>query len=153
MAVDRLNIVAHDTFQEIIDEANRPDSSIRVQTVVLDPAQLGQKTVTVVSQPLLSTRLGLKPQQATGGTILAGQDQPPVFTKPEEQKVAQIAWDVIRKNPEIQAAIVKAVEEQHRPVQMELEGVTEKPDIPGVVAKVADLVRRGKKSSVRPWSP
>ena len=157
MAVDRLNIVAHDRFQEIIDEANRPDSSIRVQTVLLDPAELGQKTVTVVSQPLLATKLGLKPQQATGGTILAGQDQPPVFTKPEEQKVAQIAWDVIRKmenqpqklpslshlkNPEIQAAIVKAVEEQHRPVQMELEGVTEKLDIPDVVAKVADLVNR-----------
>ena len=157
MAVDRLNIVAHDRFQEIIDEANRPDSSIRVQTVVLDPAELGQKTVTVVSQPLLATKLGLKPQQATGGTILAGQDQPPVFTKPEEQEVAQIAWDVIRKmenqpqklpslshlkNPEMQAAIVKAVEEQHRPVQMELEGVTEKLDIPDVVAKVADLVNR-----------
>jgi len=26
--VDRLNIVAHDKFQEIIDEANRPDSVI-----------------------------------------------------------------------------------------------------------------------------
>ena len=29
-AVDRLNIVAHDKFQEIIDEANRPDSPIRL---------------------------------------------------------------------------------------------------------------------------
>ena len=36
MAVDRLNIVAHDKFQEIIDEANRPDSAIRLQAVVLD---------------------------------------------------------------------------------------------------------------------
>ena len=36
-AVDRLNIVAHDKFQEIIDEANRPDSAIRLQQVVLDP--------------------------------------------------------------------------------------------------------------------
>ena len=35
-AVDRLNIVAHDSFQEIIDEANRPDSPIRLQAVVLD---------------------------------------------------------------------------------------------------------------------
>ena len=31
-AVDRLNIVAHDKFQEIIDEANKPDSPIRLQT-------------------------------------------------------------------------------------------------------------------------
>jgi type III restriction enzyme len=154
-AVDRLNIVAHDRFQEIIDEANRPDSSIRVQTVVLDPAELSQKTVTVVSQPLLATKLGLKPQQATGGTLLMGQDQTPVFTKPEEQKVAQIAWDVIckmenqpqrvpslthLKRPEIQAEIVKAVEEQYQPVQLELEGITDKPDILDVVSKTVDLV-------------
>jgi len=158
MAVDRLNIVAHDRFQEIIDEANRPDSPIRLQTVVLDSAELSQKMATVVSQPLLATRLGLKPQQVTGSTTVAGQDQPSIFTKPEEQRVAQVAWEVIRKmenqpqklpslnhlkNPEVQAAIVKAVEEQHRPVQMELEGVTEKPDISAVVAKVADLVERG----------
>jgi type III restriction enzyme len=128
-----------------------------LQTVVLDSVELGQKTVTVVSQPHLATKLGLKPQQVTGSTTVAGQDQAPIFTKPEEQKVAQVAWDVIRKmenqpqmlpslshlkNPEIQAAIVKAVEEQRRPVQMELEGITDKPDISAVVAKVTDLVER-----------
>ena len=30
-AVDRLSIVAHDRFQEIIDEANKPDSAIRLE--------------------------------------------------------------------------------------------------------------------------
>ena len=30
--VDRLNIVAHDRFQEIIDEANRADSPIRLRS-------------------------------------------------------------------------------------------------------------------------
>ena len=55
-AVDRLNIVAHDKFQEIIDEANRPDSPIRLQQVVLEPDDLRQKTVTVVSQPILDAR-------------------------------------------------------------------------------------------------
>ena len=67
-AVDRLNIVAHDKFQEIIDEANRPDSAIRLQAVVLDEAALAQKTVTVVSQPKLAAKLGFKPQQMTGST-------------------------------------------------------------------------------------
>jgi type III restriction enzyme len=38
-AVDRLSIVAHDKFQEIIDEANRPDSAIRLQQVIIDPTQ------------------------------------------------------------------------------------------------------------------
>lgn len=154
-AVDRLNIVAHDKFQEIIDEANRPDSAIRMQAVVLDTDELGQKTATVVSQSHLATKLGLKPQQVTSSTTVAGQDAAPIFTKPEEQKVAQIAWEVIRKlenqpqtlptvshlsKPEVQAAIVKAVEEQHRPTQLELEGIAEKPDIAAVVAKTVELV-------------
>ena len=34
-AVDRLTIVAHDRFQEIVDEANKPDSPVRVQAVEL----------------------------------------------------------------------------------------------------------------------
>src|SRR6267143_1535338 len=34
-AVDTLNIVAHDKFQEIIDEANKPDSAIRLKKLIL----------------------------------------------------------------------------------------------------------------------
>jgi type III restriction enzyme len=92
----------------------------------------------------------------TANTRLAGQHEPPVFTKPEDQKVAQMAWEEIRKlenqplklpsvthlqKPEIQAVIVKAVEErQPSPEQMELEGFTEKPDIAAVVAKTIEVV-------------
>ncbi|MGB5010074.1 MAG: DEAD/DEAH box helicase family protein, partial [Candidatus Dechloromonas phosphoritropha] len=154
-AVDRLNIVAHDRFQEIISEANKPDSAIHLKAVMLDADQLGQKTVTVVSQSGLATRLGLTPAQVSGSTTVAGQEVAPAFAKPEEQKVAQIAWEMIRKlenqpatlptieylkKPEIQAAIVKAVEEQYRPAQLELEEMGEKPDIAAVVAKTSDLV-------------
>ena len=154
-AVDRLNIVAHDKFQEIIDEANKPDSSIRLKAVVLDNDDYGQKMATVVSQSQLATKLGIKPADTTTNTQVAGQDVKPVFTKPEEQKVAQIAYDVIRKlenqpmvvptlahlsKPEVQAAIVKAVQEQHRPTQMEIEGVIEQPDFAGVVARTVELV-------------
>ncbi len=58
-AVDRLNIIAHDKFQEIVDEANRPDSAIRLQQVVLEPGADQQKTVTVVSQSQLGDQAGL----------------------------------------------------------------------------------------------
>src|SRR5688572_3232831 len=34
-AVDRLNIVAHDKFQEIVEEANREGSIIKLQQVIL----------------------------------------------------------------------------------------------------------------------
>jgi type III restriction enzyme len=155
IAVDRLNIVAHDKFQEIIEEANRPDSQIRLQTVVLDPDQLGQKTVTVVSQSQLATKLGLRPEQETTSTIVAASTEVPTFTKPEEQKVAQIAYEVIRKlenqptkipsvnylqRADVQAEIVEQVSELYRPAQLPLEGVVEQPDIAAVVAKTAELV-------------
>lgn len=123
--------------------------------MILDDDQLGHKTATVVSQSQLATKLGLHPSQITSSTTVAGEGETPLFTKPEEQKVARIAWEMIckmesqpqtlptvehLKKPEIQAAIVKAVEEQRAPTQLELEGVTEKPDIAAVVAKTVDLV-------------
>ena len=150
--VDRLNIVAHDRFQEIIDEANRPDSVIRMQAVVLDSEELERKTATVVSQSQLAIKLGLRPAMATASTTMAGQEVPPVFTGTQEQQVAQAAWEVIKglenkpqvlpsishlNNPEIQAAIVKAVEAR-QPAQLALEGF--KPDIAAVVAQAAQLV-------------
>src|SRR5258706_11813139 len=36
--VDRLNIIAHDKFQEVVDEAGRGDSPIRLKQLKLDPA-------------------------------------------------------------------------------------------------------------------
>lgn len=155
-AVDRLNIVAHDKFQEIIDDANRSDSLIRLQAVVLDDADLDRKTATLVSRPRLEEKLGLKPSQITANTLIAGQDEESFFKKPEEQKVAQIAWEEIRKlanqpkklpdishlkKPEIQAAIIKAVEErQALSEQLTFEGFTEKPDIASVIEKTTELV-------------
>ena len=44
--------------------------------------------------------------------------------------------------PAIQAEIIKAVREQFRPAQLELEGVTEQPDFASVVAKTTELVQQ-----------
>lgn len=154
-AVDRLNIVAHDRFQEIIEDARRADSPIRLQTVILDPEQLEKKTVTVVSQTQLATKLGFRPAQTSANTELAGRDVAPTFTEPEEQKVAQITYSVIRRlenqpqrlpsvtmlqEPGIQSAIVQEVAAQYRPSQLEMEAVTKPPDIAAVVARTAELV-------------
>jgi type III restriction enzyme len=142
-AVDRLNIVAHDRFQEIIDEANRPDSPIRLQTVELGPDQLGQRMVTVVSRPRLEARLGLKPDQVTSSTVIPKTSDSVVFAKPEEQEIARIAYNVISKlgnqpekvptigflkKAEVQAEIVQRVSEQYRPEQLELKGIREEPN-------------------------
>jgi type III restriction enzyme len=154
-SVDRLNIVAHDKFQEIIDEANKSDSKIRLQKVILDAEQL-EKTITVVSQSQLATKLGLHPAQTTtANSQVAAMSNPSVFQTPEEQQVAQITYEVIRKfenqpqklptisflqKPEVQAEILKEVEEKYRPAQLELDGMSKQPDLAAVVAKTSELV-------------
>jgi len=154
-AVDRLNIVAHDKFQEIINDANRPDSPIRLQAVVLEPEDLGQKTKTVVSQSRLDNMLGIKPSGLSAATEVAGADEPKAFSNPEEERVAQVTRDVIRKlenqpqklpsvahlrKPEVQAEVIRKVTEQYRPAQLELEAVVKPPNIAAVVAKTTELV-------------
>jgi type III restriction enzyme len=155
MAVDRLNIIAHDRFQEIIEEANKPGSTIRLKQVILSPDQLKEKTVTVVSQSQLAAKLGIQPEHTSGNTLIPPDNQPPMFLEPGEQKLAQITYDVIRtlesqpqklptvnylQRPEFQAQILQEVTNQYRPTQMELEGVTTKPDIASIVSKTTQLV-------------
>ena len=153
-AVDQLNIVAHDKFQEIVDEANRPDSQIHMQTVVLDPDEIEKKTKTVVSQSTLATQLGATPQ-TTSSTEIAKTEAKPAFTTLTEQKVAQAAYEAIKKlenkpgkvpstsylqNNEIQKSVVQDVTAQFTSTQLEMEGVTEKPDIAAIVKKATELV-------------
>ncbi len=154
-AVDRLNIIAHDKFQEIVDEAKKPDSAIRLQQIILEPEKLTEKTVTVVSQPQLASKLGLQPEQTTANTLVPDSAEPPMFSTPEDQKVAQITYDVIRRlenqpqklpsvsfltKPEVQAAVLKEVQTQYRPSQLEIEGVTKQPDFAAIVAKTTEAV-------------
>ena len=156
--VDTLNIVAHDKFQEIVAEANRPDSAIRMQQIILNPDGLKEKTVTVVSQSQLATKLGLQPsQQPTATTQIAGTGTAPLYTTPEEQKVAQLTYEVIRKlesqpqklpsvtylqKPEIQAFVVAEVQAQYHPAQLEMEGVTKLPDFAAIVSQTTKMVEQ-----------
>jgi type III restriction enzyme len=156
--VDTLNIVAHDRFQEIVAEANQPGSAIRMQQIILNPEGLKEKTVTVVSQSQLATKLGIQPaQQPTASTQIAGTDTAPLYTTPEEQKVAQITYQVIRKleaqpqklpsvtylqKPEVQALVLAEVQAQYRPAQLEMEGVTKLPDFAAIVSQTSKLVEQ-----------
>ncbi len=155
ITVDRLNIVAHDKFQEIIDEANRPGSAIHLQQIILPDDVQQQKLETVVSQSALANLLGLRPTGVTTSTRVAESKDPVLFQSPEEHKIAKLAYDVIRRleiqpqevpsvsylqRPEIQAFMIREVEAQYRPVQLVLEGTVEKPDVASIVAKTAELV-------------
>lgn len=156
-SVDRLNIIAHDKFQEIVDEAKMSDSPIKLQQLILGADELGEKSVTVVSQSQLASKLGLQPEQLTASTLVPQAADPPIFTTPEEQRVAQITYQVIRKlenrpellpsvthlsKTEVQAAVLKEVAAQYRPSQLEIEEVTAKPDLEAIVAKTTQLMIR-----------
>jgi len=149
-AVDRLNIVAHDRFQEIIDEASRPGSLIHLQKVILDPTSDLQKTVTVVAQSNVLHQIG-KPAEAGAIPAPGGKTPAPVFKTEAEQQVAQITYEVIKRHEslpgsaallkrDVQAAMIKEVAAAYKPAQQELEGISKPPDIKSIVAKTTELV-------------
>jgi type III restriction enzyme len=153
--VDRLNIIAHDKFQEIVNEANRAESPIRLQQIILSQETLDQETVTLVSQSQLESQLGFQPEKVPTSTQAMVEEAPPIFTTPEEQKIAQIAYGEIRKlesrpetapttahllSPEVQAIVMEAVTKEYQPEQLELEGIVPKPDLEAIIAKTTNLV-------------
>ncbi len=111
-AVDRLNIVAHDRFQEIIDDANKADSPIKLQQLVLEPPSGEEQPQSIVVNPAAKVLLGLAPtpvaraaDAALGTAPAAAQPgEPslvpmppaaPVFASESEREVARVAMEVI----------------------------------------------------------
>lgn len=149
-AIDRLNIIAHDRFQEIIDAANRPDSVVRLQQVILDPNRDLQRTVTVISQSNIAGQLGVAPALAPTESAIT-QTAPSAFGNDAERAIANTAYRVIKSleslpssasllKPEVQQEITKQVTESIAPNQLQLAGIQEKPDISEIVRKTTSLV-------------
>ncbi|WNF31647.1 DEAD/DEAH box helicase family protein [Aeribacillus composti] len=144
-AVDRLTIIAHDKFQEIIDEANNPNSIIRRGVVIgRDVAQTEKKLITIESNvevSLIDELVGRK-ESAT----------------PEEEKKLEIkkniAETVVRaiakqqtlysskqlKDPAVQQQIISDVKETYTVSQLSL--FEEEPEkvIEEMVAKAVGLL-------------
>lgn len=156
-AVDRLSVIAHDKFQEIIDEASKPGSTIKMQQVILTPEEAGVKTATVVSESNLKAKLGFQPESQTSSTENAGKDTQPAFDTPEKQRVAQIAYEVIKrleakpeqaptmealKTPEVQNFILQEVQAQYHvgPQQLEMESIAPKLDLAEIIQQTTSLV-------------
>jgi type III restriction enzyme len=150
-AVDRLSIVAHDRFQEIIDEANRPDSAIRLEKLIFDPSKDFQKLATVVSQAGVLAQLGGRPVESSSPSLSVKELPDSIFGTEAEKKIANAAYQEIQRcenlatskkllTKEVQKKLVEAVETAVAPTQEELEGLVEKPDVADIVGKVTNLV-------------
>ena len=145
--VDRLNIVAHDRFQEIIDEANKDDSVLRIEKFELTEDGEVRREQVFVSQPgslgALGLSANLSPLAEQGG--LEGQDgavstegtlrpEPvaPVFRTLEGQRIAAATVQAVRDlsrelarvpnaeallTPEAQQTLVERVQARLTPIQ------------------------------------
>lgn len=162
-AVDRLNIVAHDKFQEIIDEANRADSPIRLKQVILDAPSADDKKVSVQVGSGVMTRLGLTdaptvvvaPDGHGAGSTTAPTPVAPIFTTDAEREAARVVMQVISKyevkrdlvstssallRPEVQKEILAEVAERMKPLQGSLIADEAKIDLAAVVEKTTAIM-------------
>lgn len=147
--VDTLNIIAHDRFQEIIDEARKGDSPINIKTVTIGSNESASKLKTIISRPVIHNELGLDG---------ANNDIPTAFTR-DELPVAQAVYRVIQRlgtrpdvvpnskalqNIEIQAAIEKEVVAMLLPEQgsLSFDESTYSRDITSIISKTATLVQQ-----------
>ncbi|WP_295885008.1 DEAD/DEAH box helicase family protein [uncultured Thiohalocapsa sp.] len=161
-AVDRLNIVAHDRFQEIIDEANRSDSPIRLKQVVLDAPSETEPTISVQVSSNAEAALGLSEAKVTGGdgqhyAMETESLKTPAFSTDRERQAARAVMEVIGElerrsdavpnsaaltKPDVQQTITEQVRARLTPQQGELlpdHGL----DLDAVVAKTTETVARG----------
>ena len=147
--VDRLTIVSHDRFQEIVDHANDPNSIIRTGVVIgRDIPDAPTKAVTI--EPVFMTQLGLAMAPAASVPGAAPQ-QAPTISEPE-RKTAQVTMQVIRqqferlarsgdlKTQDVQQRITARVTELMQPVQGELPSVLQPVDVASVVERVTSAI-------------
>ena len=143
-AVDRLTIVSHDKFQEIIDHANDPNSVIRVGVVIGRDIPSQSKKAVVVEPHFERIISPDKPKDGDKTEELL------LFSRPEEQEVAKTTIEVIQdyerlkgsdmlSDKKIQQEITEKVEEKLRPQQAMLQGVVEEIDVAQVVRQATVL--------------
>ena len=144
-AVDRLTIVSHDKFQDIIDEANRGDSILKMGLVIVGKDIPDKHSKAVEVKTNLEQRLLGTPSQD-------GQPKPeqkPLFTTEPERKAAAATLEAIRhferlprstdlRSEEVRKEIAERVREAIKPAKPQLPGTAEEVDVEQVVAEVTN---------------
>lgn len=146
-AVDRLTIVSHDKFQEIIDHANDPNSIIRTGIIIgKDISEAGKKAVIVASK-FETTITGTTEAPAGTGAV---QDTLGFIETPEEREIAKATFQVINQyeklrgsdqlqEKEVQKEIKKKVEEIVRPKQGLVFDTIGDDKVEGIIKKTTAL--------------
>lgn len=152
-AVDRLTIVSHDKFQEIVDHANDPNSIIRAGVVIgRDIPETGKKAV-VVSTSFEKVISGVGAGGQSSLPLVSGKTREPIakFETAKEKEIATTTFEVIKQferlsgshqlqDKDVQAEIVKKVQDIMTPRQRRLD-TGDQVDVAAVVEKTTKLYR------------
>ena len=110
--VDRLSIVAHDRFQDIVDEANREDSILKLKTFILEPEDDEKEVVSVTSTSRLNVLLGTGQSQVTNTKeTVTIQDQ--IDLNDEKANKPTLQADLDLTNP----VVIKAIQQVKKEIQ------------------------------------
>ncbi|MEK7485771.1 MAG: DEAD/DEAH box helicase family protein [Planctomycetota bacterium] len=146
-AVDRLTIVSHDRFQEIVDYANSNESLIRygLKTVYINPAE---KMERITSTPKILQYISETTPSPNSSKFVPNQKK--LFDSPEKRVIATKTMELIKKfeclprsanleEPEIQKQIVEEIKASITPSQLKIEGTEEKVNIAKIVEETIKL--------------
>ena len=157
-AVDRLNIVAHDRFQEIIDEANKGDSPIRLQRIILDAPTADDKKISIEIPSNVGVIIDdtnyFKIQRLAENTATIPTHEPLFKTEAERttaRVVAEVAANYAAKRDfvptsnallkaDVQQAIAAEVRERLTPQQGTLFTADNAADLAAIVAKTTTVM-------------
>lgn len=150
-AVDRLTVIAHERFDDIIAKAREPGSIVMKTVEIGEGGDVSVTGATLVTAPSVVEMIVTGAQPEIPGFNKEERDAF-VFNSPTEAKAAEVTLEVIKRyerklgsaealrGAEVQKQIADEVRELVRPVQGTLEGIIEAPRIDQIVQTVAVTV-------------
>ena len=150
-AVDRLTVIAHERFDDIIAKAREPGSIVMKTVVIGEGGDISPSGATLVTSPSIAQMIvtGAKPDMLG---FVPGERTEFVFASAEEGKAAEVTLEVIKRferklgsaealrEDAVQKQIADEVRELVRPVQGTLEGIGQDLRIDEIVKTVTTTV-------------
>jgi type III restriction enzyme len=151
-AVDRLTVIAHDKFDEIIQKAKEPGSIVMKKIEIGEGGDIPPESSVLVESPSMAELLVGAAQPDIPGL---GEAPAPLFVPetPEERQAVSVTLDVIGRyerkllngaaelrGEAVRKQIAEDVRALMRSPQGELEGISKEPRIAEIVAHVTDAV-------------
>jgi type III restriction enzyme len=150
-ALDRLTVIAHDRFDEIIKKAKEPGSIVMHQIQIGAGGDVSAEGAVLVESPSIAQIMLTGQQPEIPGFVNTPQHEF-LLASPEEGRTAEVALEVIRRferrlgsadglrEVSVQEQIAEEVRELIRPQQGTLVGIVEGPRVAEIVAVVATTV-------------